>query len=70
MAVRYARLTTTQKRRSHLEAQPGSQWIRRSTLVAIAVAALGTPANVTAQALKDVKAPDKPLVLKAQGSFF
>ena len=28
------------------------------------------PRGVMAQALKDVKTPDKPLVLKAQGSFF
>ena len=31
---------------------------------------LGAPAGVIAQALKDVKTSDKPLVLKAQGSFF
>jgi hypothetical protein len=31
---------------------------------------LGTAGNVMAQALKDVQASDKPLVLKAQGSFF
>jgi len=30
----------------------------------------GTAVNSAAQALKDVKTPDKPLVLKAQGSFF
>ena len=53
-----------------MEAQPVSQWIRCSIVVAIAVAALGTPAHVTAQEYKDVKTLDKPLVLKAQGSFF
>ena len=31
---------------------------------------LGCTCRVIAQALKDVKTPDKPLVLKAQGSFF
>jgi pimeloyl-ACP methyl ester carboxylesterase len=39
-------------------------------IVAGLLAILTTPASVTAQALKDVKTPDKPLVLKAQGSFF
>ena len=38
--------------------------------VAAAAALMGTAAEVTAQTLKDVKMPDKPLVLKAQGSFF
>lgn len=36
----------------------------------LASAALGAPGAAAAQALKDVKAPDTPLVLKAQGSFF
>lgn len=31
---------------------------------------LGTPGGAVGQALKDVKTPDTPLVLKAQGSFF
>ena len=31
---------------------------------------LGTPGGAVAQALKDVRTPDTPLVLKAQGSFF
>ena len=31
---------------------------------------LGTAVNLTAQALRDVKTPDTPLVLKTQGSFF
>jgi len=44
----------------------------RNPIVAIclSVAILGAPATVTAQTLKDVKTPDTPLVLKAQGSFF
>src|SRR6478735_11333201 len=44
----------------------------RNPIVAIclSVAILGAPAAVTAQELKDVKTPDEPLVLKAQGSFF
>jgi len=44
---------------------------RSSLLVGVAVAGiLGTAVDVQAQALKDVQAPDTPLVLKAQGSFF
>ena len=35
-----------------------------------AAGVLGTPVSVLAQAIKDVKTPDTPLVLKAQGSFF
>jgi len=44
----------------------------RSTIAcgATAAAVLVAPAGLSAQALKDVKASDKPLVLKAQGSFF
>jgi pimeloyl-ACP methyl ester carboxylesterase len=53
-----------------VQPQPLSWWIRPLVLIGIAVAILGTPAGVMAQALKDVKIPDKPLVLKAQGSFF
>lgn len=53
-----------------MERQPFSQRRRPAILAAIAVAFLGAPAGVIAQALKDVKTPDKPLVLKAQGSFF
>ena len=46
--------------------------VRRSSLLAGAALAcvLGTAANGTAQPLKEVKTPDTPLVLKAQGSFF
>ena len=41
------------------------------TMAAVAIAALlCTPAAATAQALKDVKPSDKPLVLTSQGSFF
>jgi len=47
-----------------------SQWFGLIVLIGIAVAILGPPASVIAQTLKDVKIPDKPLVLKAQGSFF
>jgi pimeloyl-ACP methyl ester carboxylesterase len=47
-----------------------SQRFRPAILVTIAVALLGAPAGSMAQALKDVKTPDTPLVLKAQGSFF
>jgi len=52
-----------------VQPQPVSWWIRR-LLIGIAAAVLGAPAGVAAQALEDVKTPDKPLVLKAQGSFF
>jgi pimeloyl-ACP methyl ester carboxylesterase len=42
-----------------------------SLLVSAALAGvLGMAAHATAQPLKDVKVPDTPLVLKAQGSFF
>ena len=48
-----------------------SNLCRSSILVGAALASvLGTAVNVMAQALKDVKTVDKPLVLKAQGSFF
>ena len=44
---------------------------RSVMLVGVAAAAvLGTADAVTAQALKDIQTADKPLVLKAQGSFF
>ena len=43
----------------------------RSSVLAGALAGVfGSAVNVQAQALKDVKAADTPLVLKAQGSFF
>src|SRR6185436_4952045 len=46
--------------------------VRRSSfVVGIALAGvLGNAVSVMAQALKDVKTADAPLVLKAQGSFF
>jgi len=53
-----------------VQRQPFFQRFRPAILMGIAVALLGTPAGLTAQALKDVKTSDKPLVLKAQGSFF
>jgi len=56
--------------RSRVQPQPVSWWTRPVILIGIAAGVLGAPAGVTAQALKDVKTPDKPLVLKAQGSFF
>jgi pimeloyl-ACP methyl ester carboxylesterase len=53
----------------------GSQrvWMlfRAAILVGVTVAGVvGAAGAVTAQALKDVRTPDRPLVLKAQGSFF
>jgi hypothetical protein len=53
----------------------GSQrvWMlfRAAILVGVTVAVVfGAAGAVTAQALKDVRTPDTPLVLKAQGSFF
>jgi pimeloyl-ACP methyl ester carboxylesterase len=45
--------------------------LRAAVMEGIALAGLlGTPASVLAQALGDLKTPDTPLVLKAQGSFF
>ncbi len=43
---------------------------RTAIRAAIVVALLGAPGNAMAQALEDLKTPDTPLVLKAQGSFF
>ena len=46
-------------------------WLMRPSLTGVALACiLGTAIGAEAQALKDVKIPDTPLVLKAQGSFF
>jgi pimeloyl-ACP methyl ester carboxylesterase len=53
-----------------VERQPFFQRSRPAILAGFAVAVLSAPAGVMAQALKDVNTPDKPLVLKAQGSFF
>jgi pimeloyl-ACP methyl ester carboxylesterase len=45
--------------------------LHQRRVIAVTLAAvLGTVAGAKAQALKDVKTSDKPLVLKAQGSFF
>ena len=54
-----------------MASQRVSMLSRPVMLVGVAAAAvLGTAGAVTAQALKDIEAADKPLVLKAQGSFF
>jgi hypothetical protein len=55
---------------ANVERQPFFQPSRPAILAGIALAVLGASGGVMAQALKDVKTPDKPLVLKAQGSFF
>ena len=48
-----------------------SKLCRPLLLVCAALAGVpGTALNVQAQALNEVKTPDTPLVLKAQGSFF
>jgi pimeloyl-ACP methyl ester carboxylesterase len=47
-----------------------SIWPRSFVLVAVAVATIVAPHGAAAQALADVKSPDTPLVLKAQGSFY
>ena len=45
--------------------------VRTAVVIGVALAGiLGAAGSVMAQALKDVKTPDTPLVLKAQGSFF
>ena len=46
------------------------QRIRQFILASFGVAIMGGHASVSAQALRDVKTSDSPLVLKAQGSFF
>lgn len=53
-----------------MKSHPFCRRFRPAILAGLAVALLGAPADVRAQALKDVKTPGKPLVLKAQGSFF
>jgi len=53
-----------------VQRQPFFRRFRLAILVGIAVSVLGAPAAVIAQELKDVKTPDEPLVLQAQGSFF
>src|SRR6476660_2427509 len=54
---------------AHVQRQPSFQRLRPAMLV-VAVAVLGAPVAAIAQELREVKTPDKPLVLKAQGSFF
>ena len=54
-----------------MRSKQSSKWCQASILAgALLAAVLVTTADLRAQALKDVKAPDTPLVLKAQGSFF
>jgi pimeloyl-ACP methyl ester carboxylesterase len=54
-----------------MQSGPFSKFRRALILVGIALSGvLLTSVNARAQALKDVKTPDTPLVLKAQGSFF
>src|SRR5947208_7120843 len=69
-AVRYACLASRNGGHHHVQRQPFFQRSRPASIAAVAVAVLAAPAGVLAQALNDVKTPDKPLVLKAQGSFF
>ena len=47
-----------------------TMWLRMTILGVGALACVGRPHDALAQALKDVRTPDTPLVLKAQGSFF
>jgi pimeloyl-ACP methyl ester carboxylesterase len=44
--------------------------LRRVISAGVVIAAIAAPGSVMGQALRDVKTPDTPLVLKAQGSFF
>jgi pimeloyl-ACP methyl ester carboxylesterase len=53
-----------------VRSEPFSKSSRSLIVVAALASMLGTAGNAQAQALKDVQAPDSPLVLKAQGSFF
>ena len=54
-----------------MRSQPRSKVCGAGLLVGLTIAGvLLSPSGVLAQALKDVQTPDKPLVLKAQGSFF
>src|SRR4051794_23631579 len=52
-----------------MECQRFDQRIGPAILAGIVIAVLGAPAAM-AHALKDVKTPDKPLVLEAHGSLF
>jgi pimeloyl-ACP methyl ester carboxylesterase len=54
-----------------MKSHPFSKFFRVSIVVGTVMSgALDAGGNVRAQALKDVRTPDTPLVLKAQGSFF
>ena len=54
-----------------MTSQRFSMLCRPAILIGVAVAGLlGAPAGAVAQAIKDLQTPAKPLVLKAQGSFF
>src|SRR4051794_6230473 len=57
-------------RRSHVECQSLARRFRMGVFGGAVAALLGAVPSGMAQALKDVKTADKPLVLKAQGSFF
>jgi hypothetical protein len=58
-------------RRLHVRSQPCVMLVRAAVMVGLSLAGgLGAADSAMAQALKDVQTPDKPLVLKAQGSFF
>ena len=46
------------------------QMTGRLVALSLAGAVLGAPGGAAAQALKDVKTPDTPLILKSQGSFY
>ena len=55
----------------HVRSQPFSEFCGAALLVGLTIAGVFvSPSGALAQALKDVQTPDKPLVLKAQGSFF
>ena len=54
-----------------MRSQRPDKWYRRIVPASLIIASIiGTTGNLNAQALKDVKTANKPLVLKAQGSFF
>ena len=55
---------------THVTPQIPFRPFRSAIRAGLAIAILGAPATVGAQALKDLKTQDTPLVLKAQGSFF
>ena len=60
-----------QRRRTRVAMQRISVWSKSAVLVLYMLASVVLmPVGATAQALADVKTPDTPLVLKAQGSFY